>query len=175
MTITDRHENVVVCEKKWGEYVAYDMSTGKELWQRTIAGSKHYPWADMYIDRHDRKTYYLKGDKLVKLNILTGDTICHSFSAGVKKPTKSRLSIVRRQMPTSRDFQFEEASSSLIGNFILTEPTATLSTPAIVFMLLMPEPLLLLTEPPDTLADSAPPDCMGSKSEISHRGAKCIS
>ena len=96
------------------------VSTGKELWQRTIACSKHYPWADMYIDQHDRKTYYLKGDKLVKLNILTGDTICHSFSAGVKEPTKSRLSIVRRQMATSRDFQFEEASSSLIGNFILT-------------------------------------------------------
>lgn len=172
MTISDRYENVVVCEKKWGEYVAYDMSTGKELWQRTIACSKHYPWADMYIDQHDRKTYYLKGDKLVKLNILTGDTICHSFSAGVKEPTKSRLSIVRRQMATSRDFQFEEASSSLIGNFILTGTHSNIIDTCNCLYVADAKNLYCFDKNLKTLWQTALPDGMGSKSNIRIEGSR---
>ena len=171
-TITDRYENVVVCEKKWGEYIAYDMSTGKELWQRTIACSKHYPWAEMYIDRHDRKSYYLKGDKLVKLNILTGDTICHSFSAGVKEPIKSRLSLVRRQMPTSWDFQSEEEFSSAIGNFILTGTHSNIIDTCNCLYVADAKNLYCFDKNLKTLWQTALPDGMGSKSNIRIEGSR---
>ena len=171
-TITDRYDNVVVCEKKWGEYVAYDMSTGKELWQRTIACSKHYPWADMYTDRHDRKSYYLKGDKLVKLNILTGDTICHSFSAGVKEPIKSRLSLVRRQMPTSWDFQSEEEFSSAIGNFILTGTHSNIIDTCNCLYVADARNLYCFDKNLKTLWQTVLPDGMGSKSNIRIEGSR---
>lgn len=171
-TITDRYDNVVVCEKKWGEYIAYDMSTGKELWQRTIACSKHYPWAEMYIDRHDRKSYYLKGDKLVKLNILTGDTICHSFSAGVKEPIKSRLSLVRRQMPTSWDFQSEEEFSSAIGNFILTGTHSNIIDTCNCLYVADAKNLYCFDKNLKTLWQTALPDGMGSKSNIRIEGSR---
>ena len=171
-TITDRYDNVVVCEKKWGEYVAYDMSTGKELWQRTIACSKHYPWAEMYIDRHDRKSYYLKGDKLVKLNILTGDTICHSFSAGVKEPIKSRLSLVRRQMPTSWDFQSEEEFSSAIGNFILTGTHSNIIDTCNCLYVADAKNLYCFDKNLKTLWQTVLPDGMGSKSNIRIEGSR---
>ena len=171
-TIKDRYENVVVCEKKWGEYIAYDMSTGKELWQRTIACSKHYPWAEMYIDRHDRKSYYLKGDKLVKLNILTGDTICHSFSAGVKEPIKSRLSLVRRQMPTSWDFQSEEEFSSAIGNFILTGTHSNIIDTCNCLYVADAKNLYCFDKNLKTLWQTALPDGMGSKSNIRIEGSR---
>lgn len=172
LTVSDRHENVVVCEKQWGQYIAYDMSTGKELWQKNIKCRKHYPWADMYIDRHDRRMYYLIGDELVKLDILTGDTVCHPFSAGVKEPTKSRLSIVKRQMPSSKDFAVEEAFSYNVGNFVLTGTHSNIIDTCNCLFVADARNMYCFDKNLKALWQTALPEGMGAKSNIRIEGNK---
>lgn len=119
----DRDNNVAVCSgnRNGDKLNAYDMTTGKALWSKTIKGNNHYLWADMYVDKADKRICYLMGDSLIRLNIVTGDTLRHAFMAGVKEPMKSRFSIVK-QRPTlpSGDFTREAYFSSGVNGAILT-------------------------------------------------------
>ena len=56
------------------------------------------------------------GDSLIRLNVVTGDTLRHAFTAGVKEPLKSRFSFAkeRRTLPSS-DFTREAIFSTGIG------------------------------------------------------------
>lgn len=118
LILTDRSEKVVICGKNHNDdkLIAYDMPTGKVLWQKTIPGSKHYLWADVNIDQENSRYYYLMGDSLYRLNVLTGDTLRHTFAASVKEPMKSVFSIakVRTTLP-SRDFMKEAIFSGGVG------------------------------------------------------------
>lgn len=116
--VADRHNNVVVCtqDRKGEDLIAYNMSTGKELWRQKIAYDKHYPWAHFYIDNVDKRFYYLMGNSLVRLDILTGDTLCHDFTAGVKEPLKSVFSFVKRRKIVGSQFLDDLIYSDVPGN-----------------------------------------------------------
>jgi len=120
----DRISRVVVCaeNRKGDQLVAYDMETGKTLWRKTITSNRHAIEADLYVDKSvkDKRFYYLMGDSLVRLNVVTGDTLRHAFTAGVKEPVKSRFSFVKvRYTFPSRDFT-KEALCSTVNGAILT-------------------------------------------------------
>lgn len=122
LVTADRNNRVVVCSGNWGgdRLNAYDMVTGKPLWSKTIKGDNHYLWADMYVDKADKRVCYLMGDDLVRLNIVTGDTLRHAFVAGTKAPMKSRFSMAKRRTTLpSRDFA-REANFSSGMRYILT-------------------------------------------------------
>lgn len=128
IALSDRRLNVVVCYrqpfgKKWhdGMMVAYDLSTGRELWQRTIPHHRHFAWGDAF-HQSGSPDYYLMADSLVRINVLTGDTVRHAFVAGVTEPLKSRFSIVRSRMPTSSAWAREARYSyePMVAGAILT-------------------------------------------------------
>lgn len=116
--VSDRHNNVVVCtqDRKGEDLIAYNMSTGKELWRQKMAYDKHYPWAHFYIDTADKRFYYLMGNSLVRLDILTGDTLCHDFTAGVKEPLKSVFSFVKRRKIVGSQFIDDLINSDVPGS-----------------------------------------------------------
>lgn len=117
MLLCDRYSNVVVCTKdrKGEELTAYDMSTGRELWQKDITYGKHYPWGHFYRYIHDRHYIYLMANSLVRLNVLTGDTVCHEFTAGVKEPLKSVFSVAKRRKIVGSQFFDELLYSDVTG------------------------------------------------------------
>lgn len=122
--IFDRNSRIVVCaeNRRGDQLVAYDMETGKTLWRKTITSNRHAIEADLYVDKSvkDKRIYYLMGDSLIRLNVLTGDTLRHAFTAGVKEPVKSRFSFVKaRYTFPSRDFT-KEALYSTVNGAILT-------------------------------------------------------
>lgn len=101
IVLSDRLNNVAVCyqlsmSKGWsqGNMVGYNLSNGEELWRVTIPQHRHSAWCNVY---HPSGTpyYYLMADSLVRLNILTGDTVRHAFKAAVDEPMKSVFSIVK--------------------------------------------------------------------------------
>lgn len=97
LAFASRTLNVSLCldKKKDDQINAYDLSTGKLLWHKVITDKKHSLWADEYKDKSDKRIRYFIGDSLIRLNVVTGDTLRHAFTAGVKEPLKSRLSLVK--------------------------------------------------------------------------------
>ena len=116
--LADRVNKVAFCSanRKGDQINVYDILTGKLLWHKTLTGNKHYLWAHTYIDKSNKQFYYLMGDSLIRLNVVTGDTLRHAFTAGVKEPLKSRFSFAkeRRTLPSS-DFTREAIFSTGIG------------------------------------------------------------
>ena len=120
LLMADRPFHVVICaENRKGDHlIAYDMETGKTLWRQTIARYWHDFLAELNIDKSvkDQRIYYLMGDSLIRLNVVTGDTLRHAFTAGVKEPVKSRFSLAKaRYTFPSRDFTQEALNSDVYG------------------------------------------------------------
>lgn len=129
IVLSDRRNNVVVCYREPfgkqeynGMMVAYNMSTGQELWQKTLPHFLHFPWGDCYKDAANANRYYMMTDSLVSLDINTGETSCRPFYAGVKEPTKSIFSIVKNRIPASFDWRKEAYYSyePMIAPHVLT-------------------------------------------------------
>lgn len=115
LIIANRSSDVAICVgNRRGDLLnAYELSTGKLLWSKTITGKKHDLTADAYFDVADKRILYLKGDSLIRLNTVTGDTIRHAFTAGIKEPTKSIFSLAKmRATLPSGDFTQEAISSA---------------------------------------------------------------
>lgn len=121
LLMADRRNNIVVCGsgRQGDTFVGRDMSTGKELWRVTIPCERHFPWGDTHRDQVDTRAYWLMADSLIRLDIVSGDTLRHAFTAGVKEPARSRFSIVRGRKLASRDF-IREAQFSGVRAGILT-------------------------------------------------------
>lgn len=119
--LMDTKSNVVICKDKerGHDYTAYDMSTGKMLWQNTISGKFHQPWCNMRKGRGGQDMY-LMGDSLYRLNPRTGEKKSMPFTAGVKEPLKSILSFIKRRMMNSTEWQEEAYNSYAVNKGILT-------------------------------------------------------
>lgn len=84
--IAEPINNVVINLKK-DKYTAYDMPTGKLLWEKKVPQKNHYAHCNSYTGNLDRGHYYMIADSLVRLNLRTGETITRPFRAG-RKSTK---------------------------------------------------------------------------------------
>lgn len=115
-------DNVVVCYhmslgKTWGDghMVGYDLSTGRELWRTTIPQHRHSGLCN-YLHEKGSPYYYMMADSLVRLNLLTGDTVRRAFEAGVKESLKSRFSIVKSRTFSSSAWRREAMHSYTPGD-----------------------------------------------------------
>lgn len=113
--LSDRKNNVVVCETDAKGYglVAYDMTTGNELWRNTITHRKHFPWYNFHINNRDSAVYYLMADSLWRINIQTGTTKSVRFESGRK--TGMKLNIMQIIFP-SAEWRKEAASSLSVSS-----------------------------------------------------------
>lgn len=72
--------NVVICSKSFGkEYVAYDITTGKELWTRNIFGKYHNFACGLICDDDSPQVVYMIADSLLRLDCLTGEAALRPF------------------------------------------------------------------------------------------------
>ena len=166
----DRISRVVVCaeNRKGDQLVAYDMETGKTLWRKTITSNRHAIEADLNIDKSvkDQRIYYLMGDSLIRLNVVTGDTLRHAFTAGVKEPTKSRFSLAKaRYTFPSRDFTQEALNSDVYGP-ILTGTHSNILFSGDTLFVADAENIYCLDKNLKTIWATKLPDGCGSKSHI---------
>lgn len=171
--LCDRFSNVVICTKdrKGEELIAYDMSTGKELWQKEIPFNRHYPWGHFYRDNHDKHNLYLMANSLVRLNVLTGDTVCHEFTAGVKEPLKSVFSFVKRNKTVGSQF-FDELLFSDVTGATLTGTHSNILFSGDSLYVADVNNIYCLNKDLKTLWKVALPEGIGSNSHINIRGNK---
>lgn len=116
--LSNRVCNVAICtqDNKGEDLIAYNLSTGKELWQTTIPFKRHYPWGEASFDNKDDNIVYLMANSLVRLNMLTGDTICHEFTAGIKEPTSSIFSFSKKRKIYGSQFYDDLIFSNVPGS-----------------------------------------------------------
>ena len=121
LVLLSKTKQVTICSgnRKGDLFTAYETTTGKPLWHKTITGNIHYPWTNIFDDNSDN-IIYIMGDSLIRLNVVTGDTLRHAFTAGIKEPLKSRLTFAKpRYTLPSSDF-VNEAIFSVDMSAILT-------------------------------------------------------
>lgn len=171
--LADRKNNVVICsQNRAGDaMVGYDMSTGRELWHVKIPFKKHYPWGGIFNDKEDRRMYYLMSDSLIRLNIVTGDTIRHSFSAGVKEPMKSRFTLTKMRKPSSAAFAREMAFSAVTGA-ILTGTHSNIVAKGDSLFVADAENVYCFDKSLKTIWQTAIPQGMGAKSDLQVKDGK---
>lgn len=182
LIIADRLRNIAICEEMKAfkdqqnqTFIAYDMSTGKELWRLKLPHHYHYLWADMRID-DEQNQYYLKADSLIRLNILTGDTVRRPFAAGIDEPLKSKLSIVRRKMLNRVDWMNEARYSygSLIANGVLTGTHSNWLERGDSLIIADAKGLTCFDQNLNTIWHAAFPEGVGAKSELTVDGNRLL-
>lgn len=75
--------NVLVCKKK-NVFTAFEMSTGKSLWENTISHKFHNPLCNCFVSEIDKSNIYMIADSLIRLNFRTGEMIVRPFRAGME-------------------------------------------------------------------------------------------
>lgn len=165
--MADRGNNIVICsQNRAGDAIAgYDMSTGKDLWHVKLPFKKHYPWGDLFHDKNEKQMYYLISDSLICLNIVTGDTIRHAFTAGVKEPMKSRFSFVRTRKPSSAAFA-REAAFSVVTGAILTGTHSNIIARGDSLFVADADNVYCFDKNLKAIWQTAIPEGMGSKSDL---------
>lgn len=81
--LADPISNVLVCKKK-KTLTAFEMSTGKPLWERTLQQEHHDPLCNYFVSDNDRGTIYMMADSLTRLDLRTGKMISRPFRAGMR-------------------------------------------------------------------------------------------
>ena len=111
--LNDRRNNVVVCKAnvRGQNLVAYDMTTGNELWRKTITSRKRYPWYCFYSNRRNPEVYYLMADSLWRINVKTGTSKSVDFEGGCKANLKFSL---RHEVFPSLEWHNEAAASVFV-------------------------------------------------------------
>ncbi len=183
LVVADRVNNVAVCCKvpsaySWrrGNMVAYDLQTGRELWQATIPQNMHFAWGDFLKDKAHPQTYYLMADSLVRLNILTGERQTLPFAAGVKEPMKSILSVVKGRLPSSVDWLREANYSfdSMIAPHVLTGTHSNWVVSGDTIWVADARQVYALTRDLRLIWATPIPDGIGAKSELKLDGNRLL-
>lgn len=93
-----------------GDFVAYDLLTGEELWKHVIPQEYHFCWHDLYRRGENKDNYYLIGDRLNCLNIKTGEMVSRSFTVTVNESAKSAFPSLTNEVYASVEWRKDSKS-----------------------------------------------------------------
>lgn len=111
--------SVVLCHRNYhdGDLVGCDWKTGAKLWEMRASSKLHLPLCNDY----NRDNYhYMIADSLVRVDVLTGQTVSHGFQAGVKEPLKSMFRITGMASPANQKLLRELNYSQWVDKGIFT-------------------------------------------------------
>lgn len=74
-----KQANVLIKAKSKNKFIGSAMSTNQKLWEKTLPCKTHNISCEHYAENEDSNYLYIIGDSLVRINVLTGDTIMRSF------------------------------------------------------------------------------------------------
>lgn len=174
MAACDGHNGVIVCTRTQDTdvLVGNDLSTGKQLWQIRISGGGHLPWGSQYIDPSDCRMYYLMGEELLRLNVVTGDTLRHVFAASVPQPVEPTSAMITRGIPANQDFISEALHSYSVDGPVLTGTHSNILPEADRLYVADAYNVYCFDRSLRTVWQTALPEATGSKSAIRFDGGR---
>ncbi len=176
VVMANARNNVVVCVKrsKPSLYTAFDMTTGCQLWQQTLYGKASHPFLHVFSDPSDSTNYYLLGDSIYRLNILTGQKLSHPFTAGMTDKLWSKPQLVRRVKASNWDFAHEMYCSLFTRGLVLAGIHSNPIFSGDSIFVADADSVYCFDKSLTPLWQTAIPDGMGAKSEIRLSGSRLL-